>query len=50
MTTTRSTFEDFLAWLEASRAQGQVHFDDKQQCWHVLGHPEASTVLNDPAA
>jgi cytochrome P450 len=50
MTTTRSTFEDFLAWLEAGRAQGQVHFDDKQQCWHVLGHPEASTVLNDPAA
>jgi cytochrome P450 len=49
MTTTRSTFEDFLAWLEASRTQGQVHFDDKQQCWHVLGHPEASTVLNDPA-
>jgi cytochrome P450 len=50
MTTTRSTFEDFLAWLEAGRAQGRVHFDDKQQCWHVLGHPEASTVLNDPAA
>ena len=50
MTTTRSTFEDFLAWLEARRAQGQVHFDDKQQCWHVLGHPEASRVLNDPAA
>jgi cytochrome P450 len=50
MTTTRSTFEDFLAWLEVGRAQGQVHFDDKQQCWHVLGHPEASTVLNDPAA
>ena len=49
MTTTRPTFEDLLAWLEASRAQGQVHFDDKQQCWHVLGHPEVSTVLSDPA-
>ena len=49
MTTTRPTFEDFLAWLEAGRAQGQVHFDDKQQCWHVFGHPEASTVLSDPA-
>jgi cytochrome P450 len=49
MTTTRPTFEDFLAWLEASRAQGQVHFDDKQQCWQVLGHPETSTILSDPA-
>jgi cytochrome P450 len=49
MTTTRPTFEDFLAYLEADRAQGQVHFDDKQQCWHVLGHPEASTILSDPA-
>ena len=49
MTTTRPTFEDLLAWLEASRAHGQVHFDDKQQCWQVLGHPEASAVLSDPA-
>ena len=49
MTTTRPTFEEYLAWLEAGRAQGQVHFDDKQQCWHVFGHPEASTVLSDPA-
>ena len=49
MTTTRPTFEDLLAWLEASRANGQVHFDDKQQCWHVLGHPEAVAVLSDPA-
>jgi cytochrome P450 len=49
MTTTRPTFEDFLAWLEASRANGQVHFDDKQHCWQVLGHPEASTILSDPA-
>src|SRR5688500_9340578 len=49
MTTTRPTFEDLLAWLEASRAQGQVFFDDKQQCWHVLGHPEAVAVLSDPA-
>lgn len=49
MTTTRPTFEEFLAWLEASRRHGQVHFDDTQQCWHVLGHPEASAVLSDPA-
>jgi len=49
MTTTRPTFEEFLAWLEDSRLHGQVHFDDTQQCWHVLGHPEASAVLSDPA-
>jgi cytochrome P450 len=49
MTTTRPTFEEFLAWLESSRTHGQVHFDATQQCWHVLGHPEASTVLSDPA-
>jgi cytochrome P450 len=49
MTTTRSTFEDFLAWLEESRARGQVHYDDRQECWQVLGHPEAGTVLSDPA-
>ena len=50
MTTTRPTFEDLLAWLEAGRARGQVHFDDTQQCWHVLGHPEVGAVLSDPAA
>src|ERR671921_182320 len=49
MTTTRPTFDEFVAWLEAGRDQGQVHFDEHQQCWHVLGHPEASTVLSDPA-
>jgi cytochrome P450 len=49
MTTTRPTFEDLLGWLEASRAHGQVQFDDTQQCWHVLGHPEVSAVLSDPA-
>ena len=49
MTTTRPTFEEFLAWLESGRTYGQVHVDDTQQCWHVLGHPEASTVLSDPA-
>ena len=49
MTTTRPTFDDFLAWLEGSRERGQVHFDDKQQCWHVLGHPEVGAVLSDPA-
>jgi cytochrome P450 len=50
MTTTRSTFEDFLGWLEDSRTRGQVHFDDRQECWQVLGHPEAGAVLSDPAA
>jgi cytochrome P450 len=49
VTTTRPTFEDLLAWLEAGRARGQVHFDDTQQCWHVLGHPEVGAVLSDPA-
>ena len=48
MTTTRPTFDDLIAWLEAGRQQGQVHFDEHQQCWHVLGHPEASAVLSDP--
>jgi cytochrome P450 len=50
MTVTRSLFTDFLAWLQSARAKGEVHFDDKQQCWHVLGHAEASRVLSDPAA
>ena len=49
MTTTRPTFGDFLAWLEDSRTHGQVHFDDKAQCWQVLGYPETSAVLSDPA-
>jgi len=49
LTAARQTFEEFLAWLEARRVHGQVHFDDTQQCWHVLGHPEASAVLSDPA-
>jgi cytochrome P450 len=49
MTATRPTFDDFIAWLEDSRRLGQVHFDDKAQCWQVLGHPEATAVLSDPA-
>src|SRR4051812_16081392 len=49
MTSTRPTFDDFLAWLEAGRERGQIHFDEKQQCWQVLGHPEATAVLSDPA-
>jgi cytochrome P450 len=49
MTSTRPTFDDFLAWLEAGRERGQIHFDEKQQCWQVLGHPEVTTVLSDPA-
>jgi cytochrome P450 len=49
MTTTQPTFEDFLAWLANSRGRGQVHFDEKAQCWQVLGHPETSAILSDPA-
>jgi hypothetical protein len=44
MTTSRPTFDDFLAWLEDSRTHGQVHFDDKAQCWQVPCHPETSAV------
>ncbi|MBL7498321.1 cytochrome P450 [Frankia sp. CNm7] len=36
-----------VAWLERSRRQGQVHHDDRQRCWQVLGHPEVSAVLAD---
>ncbi|GII25828.1 cytochrome P450 [Planosporangium mesophilum] len=43
------TLPEFLAWLEQSRQRGQVHYDDRQQCWQILGHPEAEAVLADPA-
>jgi cytochrome P450 len=43
------TLPDLLAWLENQRRRGHVHYDDKQQCWIVLGHAEASDVLSDPA-
>ncbi len=49
MTTTRPTFDAFLAWLEENRRLGQVHFDEKSRCWYVLGHPETNAVLSDPA-
>lgn len=42
------TLPDLLAWLERARRRGQVHHDDTQQCWQVLGHPEGSRVLADP--
>jgi cytochrome P450 len=45
----RHSLPDFLAWLDRLRQRGQVHYDDKQECWHVLGHPEVSMVLADPA-
>jgi cytochrome P450 len=50
MTVTNSTptLPALLAWLEQLRGRGQVVYDDKQQCWHVLGHPEAGAVLSDP--
>jgi cytochrome P450 len=43
------TLPNFLTWLEQLRRRGQVHYDDKQECWQVLGHPEAMRVLSDPA-
>ena len=43
------TLPVFLAWLEQSRQRGQVHYDDNQQSWQVLGHPESVAVLSDPA-
>ena len=45
----QQTLPNFLAWLEQLRQRGQVHYDEKQQAWQVLGHPEVSTVLSDPA-
>ncbi|WP_026239431.1 cytochrome P450 [Parafrankia discariae] len=38
---------DLLCWLDGLRRRGQVHRDDRQRCWHVLGHPEANAVLAD---
>jgi cytochrome P450 len=52
MTTTnqaKRTLPVFLDWLEQSRQRGQVHYDAKQESWQVLGHPEAASVLSDPA-
>lgn len=45
--TTSTTYEDLLGWLTESRRSGQVHYDDTQQCWQVLGHPETSAILAD---
>jgi cytochrome P450 len=42
------TLPEFLAWLEQSREQGQVHYDARQQSWQVLGHAEATAVLSEP--
>src|SRR3954447_200431 len=42
------TLPTLLAWLEQLRGRGEIVYDDKQQCWHMLGHPEASAVLSDP--
>ncbi|GLW29364.1 cytochrome P450 [Actinoplanes regularis] len=44
------TLADLLDWLERQRSRGQVVYDEKQRCWHVLGHPEAAAVLSDPGA
>jgi cytochrome P450 len=43
------TLRMLLDWLEQSRQRGQVHYDVKQESWQVLGHPEAASVLSDPA-
>jgi cytochrome P450 len=50
MATVRPTFDDFVGWLEGLRPAGPVQFDEKLQCWQVLGHPEVSAVLSDPGA
>src|ERR1700730_9215469 len=44
------TLPVLLAWLEQLRSSGPVVYDDKQQCWHVLGHPEAVAVLSNPGS
>ncbi|GAA3250346.1 cytochrome P450 [Dactylosporangium siamense] len=46
---TAPTLPDLYEWLEQSRRDGQVHYDERQQSWAVLGHPEAAAVLKDPA-
>ncbi|BEL03166.1 cytochrome P450 [Actinoplanes sichuanensis] len=43
------TLPTFLDWLAEQRTHGPVHYDDRQQVWQVLGHPETSAVLSDPA-
>ena len=45
----QNTLSSLLSWLEERRRQGNVRYDDKQQSWQVLGHPEAIRVLGDPA-
>ena len=45
----QQTLPHFLAWLEQLRQRGQVHYDEKQQAWQVLGHPEVCAVLSDPS-
>ncbi|MFC4066432.1 cytochrome P450 [Actinoplanes subglobosus] len=46
---TTYTLPTFLDWLAEQRSRGLVHYDDRQQVWQVLGHPEVSAVLSDPA-
>ncbi len=50
LTKNASTLADLLTWLEQRRSGGQVVHDEKQRCWHVLGHPEVGAVLADPGA
>ncbi|MER7003706.1 cytochrome P450 [Dactylosporangium sp. NPDC000555] len=45
---TAPTLPDLFTWLERSRRDGEVHFDERQRAWTVLGHPEVSAVLGDP--
>lgn len=42
------TLPDLFEWLERSRGRGPVHYEERQQCWTVLGHPETVAVLGDP--
>jgi len=44
------TLSSLLAWLEERRRLGAVRYEDRQQSWQVLGHPEATRVLADPAS
>ncbi|MEV0564161.1 cytochrome P450 [Dactylosporangium sp. NPDC050588] len=45
---TTRTLPDLFTWLEHARLAGDVHYDERQRSWLVLGHPEVTAVLGDP--
>ncbi|MFG2041715.1 cytochrome P450 [Dactylosporangium sp. NPDC048998] len=49
MPTPTPTLPDLHAWLERSRRNGPAHYDEKERCCTVLGHPETLAVLADAA-